>query len=113
MERRRVSFGGLKDRHARTVQYFTILHGPQRRLTHSGLNVEFLGRVEEPFTSKNIRGNRFHITLRDLTAPEIASAEQTLEEIRRDGVPNYFDDQRFGSVGEDGQLVALGASRSL
>jgi tRNA pseudouridine13 synthase len=105
MERRRVSFGGLKDRHARTVQYFTILHGPQQRLTHSGLNVEFLGRVEEPFTSKNIRGNRFHITLRDLTAPEIASAEQTLEEIRRDGVPNYFDDQRFGSVGEDGQLV--------
>jgi tRNA pseudouridine13 synthase len=103
---RRVSFGGLKDRHAQTVQYFTILHGPERQLTHPGLNVEFLGKVSEAYTSKNIRGNRFRITLRNLTSAEVASAEQTLPEIRRDGVPNYFDDQRFGSVGQDGQFVA-------
>ena len=106
IDRRRVSFGGLKDRHAQTVQYFTILHGPERQLTHPGLKVEFLGKVSEAYTSKNIRGNRFQITLRNLTSAEIASAEQTLHEIRREGVPNYFDDQRFGSVGEDGQFVA-------
>jgi tRNA pseudouridine13 synthase len=88
------------------MQYFTILHGPQRRLTHSGLNVEFLGKVSEPYTSKHVRGNRFQITLRELTLPEIDQAEQALEEIRLDGVPNYFDDQRFGSVGENGQFVA-------
>ncbi len=106
IDRRRLSFGGLKDRHANTVQYFTILHGPQRRLTHPGLHVEFLGKASEPYSSKNVRANRFRITLRDLTAAEITSAEQALHEIRRDGVPNYFDDQRFGSVGEDGEFVA-------
>jgi tRNA pseudouridine13 synthase len=105
MQRRRVSVGGLKDKHAQTVQYFTILHGPQRRLTHPGLNVEFLGKVVEPYTSKHIRGNRFQIVLRDMTAGELNSAEQALEEIRCDGLPNYFDDQRFGSVGSDGQFL--------
>jgi tRNA pseudouridine13 synthase len=106
IDRRRLSFGGLKDRHAQTVQYFTILHGPQRRLTHPGLKVEFLGKASEPYTSKDVRANRFRITLRDLTAAEIASAEQALLEVRRDGVPNYFDDQRFGSVSADGEFVA-------
>ncbi len=33
LEARRVSYGGLKDRHAQTVQYITILHGPRRNLT--------------------------------------------------------------------------------
>src|SRR5262249_1033824 len=72
----------------------------------AGLRVEFLGKVPESYTSNHIRGNRFQITLRDLGPTESAAAEQALEEIRRDGVPNYFDDQRFGSVGADGRFVA-------
>src|SRR5262245_42724000 len=34
VEPRRLSYGGLKDRHAATVQYFSVFHGPRRRLTH-------------------------------------------------------------------------------
>jgi tRNA pseudouridine13 synthase len=33
-------------------------------------------------------------------------ARQALPEIVRSGVPNYFDRQRFGSVGQSGQFVA-------
>jgi tRNA pseudouridine13 synthase len=106
LEPRRVSYGGLKDRHALTVQYLSIFHGPRRRLTHHEVHLNYLGQVGRPYTSADIRANRFRITLRALRREEVAAAEAALEEVRREGVPNYFDDQRFGSVGEDGEFVA-------
>jgi tRNA pseudouridine13 synthase len=105
IERQRISFGGLKDRHALTVQYFTIFHGPERRLTQTGLRVDYMGRATAPFSGQDTRGNRFHIAVRDLTEEEIRYAQQAIEEIRRDGLPNYFDQQRFGSSG-GGEFVA-------
>src|SRR5437764_631314 len=101
----RISFGGLKDRHALTRQYFTILHGPRRGLTHHGVRVQYLGQVAAPYSSQDIAANRFRVIVRHLTADQIAAARFALEEVRTDGVPNYFDDQRFGSVA-DGDFVA-------
>ena len=37
---RRLSYGGLKDRHAHTLQYLTILHGPKRNLPHQAIAFE-------------------------------------------------------------------------
>jgi tRNA pseudouridine13 synthase len=102
----RLSYGGLKDRHALTVQYLTILHGPRRRLTHHDVSLEYLGQVPAPYTSQDVRANRFRITLRDLGEDDRAFAEQALAEVRRDGVPNYFDDQRFGSADAQGEFMA-------
>ena len=106
IEPQRVSYGGLKDRHAHTVQYFTIFHGPKRDLKHAEVLVHYLGQATAPYTSKDIRANRFRITLRDVRPEELAAARSALEEVRVDGVPNYFDDQRFGSVGDKGRFVA-------
>jgi tRNA pseudouridine13 synthase len=103
---RRFSYGGLKDRHAHTVQYLTIRRGPQRQLTHQRMRLEYLGRVPVPFTSRDIRGNRFRVVVRALDKPVVDSATDAAEEVRLDGVPNYFDDQRFGSVSSAGQFVA-------
>jgi tRNA pseudouridine13 synthase len=103
---RRVSYGGLKDRHAQTVQYLTIHHGPRRGLTHQSVTVEYLGQVPAPYTSRDIRANRFQLTLRGLQPAEVASAQKILAEVRADGVPNYFDDQRFGSVAAGAEFIA-------
>jgi tRNA pseudouridine13 synthase len=103
---RRVSYGGLKDRHAHSVQYVTIFHGPRRGLSRHRITLEYLGQVERPFTSQDIRSNRFVVTVRDLTPGEGESVGPALEEVRVDGVPNYFDDQRFGSVRAGGEFVA-------
>jgi tRNA pseudouridine13 synthase len=103
---RHVSYGGLKDRHAQTVQYLTILHGPQKGLQHHEVKLQYLGQVAEPYSSRHIRANRFQLTLRRLTLDEVARADQILAEIRVDGLPNYFDDQRFGSVGGGERFVA-------
>ncbi len=98
IDHRRLSYGGLKDRHARTTQYFTILHGPARKLVHERIAVDYLGQLHEPFSSHNIRANRFDIALRKLDDAAVANAEIALAEVAASGVPNYFDDQRFGSV---------------
>jgi tRNA pseudouridine13 synthase len=59
-----------------------------------------------PFTSTLIRANRFRLTLRALTATELSAAKVALEEVQVDGIPNYFDDQRFGSVSPKGEFMA-------
>src|SRR5919202_1691364 len=51
---RRLSYGGLKDRHAATVQYLTIFHGPRRNLRHHEVAVEYLGQVPAAYTSRDI-----------------------------------------------------------
>src|SRR6266566_7867723 len=74
----RISYGGLKDRHAHTLQYLTILRGPRRRLTHHDVKVEYLGQVPQPYTSRHIRANRFRLALRDLSTQALDHAEIAL-----------------------------------
>src|SRR5215831_6855189 len=57
IEPRRLSYGGLKDRHALTVQYFTIFHGPRRGLEQQGVRVEYLGQLRAPFSPRDIDRN--------------------------------------------------------
>src|SRR5262245_32695174 len=103
---RRLAYGGLKDRHAHTVQYLSIHHGPRRGLPHHDVTVQYLGQVGEPYSSRAVRANRFRITLRDLSAERAGAVVDEAEAVRRDGVPNYFDDQRFGSVAGGQEFVA-------
>ncbi|HYF01588.1 MAG TPA: tRNA pseudouridine(13) synthase TruD [Planctomycetota bacterium] len=95
-----ISFGGLKDRHARTEQVISIRGGPNRGFEGSSFRAEYLGRSRDPITRASLSGNRFEITVRDLaTVPD-------LEPVKKWGLPNYFDDQRFGSLrGTDGQFI--------
>lgn len=95
-----VSFGGLKDRHARTEQVISIRGGPERDFEGSAFRVGFLGRSRDPISRASFHGNRFEITVRDLgDLPDLAP-------LRRFGVPNYFDDQRFGSLrGTGGEFI--------
>ena len=103
---RRIAVGGLKDRHAETAQYLTIYRGPQRKLTHPNLQLTYLGQVADAYTSENIEANRFAITIRAMTDEQIGVALRALEEVLDVGVPNYYDDQRFGSVSQDGAFFA-------
>jgi tRNA pseudouridine13 synthase len=107
IELRRISYGGLKDRHAATVQYLTIFHGPRRDLRHHGITVHYLGQVSDPYTSRGIEANRFRLILRDLASDAQQRTEARLKQVAREGVPNYFDDQRFGSVaGANSEFIA-------
>lgn len=104
--RRRISYGGLKDKHALTTQFVTVHHGPRKPLSQKSFELLYLGQVSRPFTAEDIAGNRFTITLRDMTAEDVDHAKSAAEDVRRDGLPNYFDDQRFGSLGFSGEWIA-------
>lgn len=101
-----VSYGGLKDRHASTIQYLTIFRGPRRNFVQDRLRLEYLGQVFDPFSSRDMAGNRFQIVVRDLTGQQTAEVQARLTLLQQTGIPNYFDDQRFGSVTADGRFVA-------
>ncbi len=106
IERQQMSWGGLKDRHAVTAQYLTIFRGPKRDLEQNSLGLEYLGQSHQPFTAADIQSNRFSLVLRSLGDDDVAFAEQALQEIQRSGLPNYFDDQRFGSMSAAGEFIA-------
>jgi tRNA pseudouridine13 synthase len=106
LERRRLAFAGLKDRHALTRQYLTIDGGPRRGLSQTNLQVEYVGQCQRPVHASDIEGNRFEIVLREMSASDLARATAALRSAAADGLANYFDDQRFGSVGESGDFIA-------
>lgn len=105
IHRRRISYGGLKDKHAVTVQYLTIHQGPRKDLQQKSFTLNYIGQVSEPFTSAQIEGNRFTLVLRDMHADDTEYAQSAIKDVSRCGLPNYFDDQRFGSLGVSGEWI--------
>jgi tRNA pseudouridine13 synthase len=106
LARGQVAYAGLKDRHALTTQFVTIKGGPRRGMEQTSLKLAYVGQAGRPVEARDIRANRFVVVIRDLTADDVASAERALATIAADGLPNYFDDQRFGSLGESGDFIA-------
>ncbi len=100
-----IQHGGLKDRHAETTQYVTIFRGQQKNLEDRSLFLEYLGQAGRHYTSKDIEANRFSITLRGLSDSTVTDVKPRLATLQVGGLVNYFDDQRFGSIGFSKQLI--------
>ncbi len=92
-----IGYGGLKDRHAVSYQFVTIPRGPKKDLRGQGWHLEYLGQVSFPMSKARLKGNLFEITVRQVELSEEELARE-VEAVRQFGVPNYFDEQRFGSV---------------
>ena len=100
-----IGYGGLKDRHAVSHQFVTIPNGPKRDLHGEGWALEYLGQVSSPMSKAKLRGNLFEITVRELGISE-EELSREVEAVRRFGLPNYFDEQRFGSARHGRGFVA-------
>ena len=99
VRRRDLSVCGLKDKQGRTEQLVGVLGGPLggSEVVQSGdLRLKLIGRTARPLTSANISANRFEVTVRDLSAEEAERVPESVAEVQRAGVVNYFDSQRFG-----------------
>ena len=59
--------------------------------------VKFVGKSSRPLTAAFIEENRFKLVLRALNEQERDILPQNADELREFGVPNYYDNQRFGS----------------
>ena len=83
----RLSYGGLKDRHAVTIQYLTILEGPERTLRETSFELVPLGRIDRAYGPALFRGNRFTVVIRDLTNE---AAEKSVRGNRRNPTRRIF-----------------------
>lgn len=109
-----VGFAGLKDRHARATQYFS-LHLPNaaeetvgRRVKQElGVTVESVRRHRNKLRTGHLRGNRFRILLRQPRENALDRARSIAGILQQRGLPNYYGSQRFGAKG-DNALLGLG-----
>lgn len=97
-----VTFPALKDKQAVAVQFGTLRGPGPLRVEGPGFAAERVGWLERPLSPGDVKGNRFAVTLRDLDAGQAARVAARLAEAARQGAPNYFDAQRFGSRLADG-----------
>ena len=67
------------------------------KLDKENYSLSFIGFMDRPMGPDLIKGNKFHIVVRNLTENELKSALSEIECVKKDCYPNYFDDQRFGS----------------
>ncbi len=98
-----LGYGGLKDRQAISHQFITIKHGPKKDIYGRNYRLEYLGQTKEPMTKARLKGNFFRIVVREIKTQRLP---EEIELVKRFGVVNYFDEQRFGSV-RRGQSFAV------
>ena len=72
VSRRDISVGGMKDRHGSTEQLISVraLREAPRPLSEKNFSLTFEGWSQAPVTARDVRGNRFAVTVRDLTERE-------------------------------------------
>ena len=111
-----IGFAGLKDRYAITTQYLTVpasyeisdtcfrFAGKWQQVDYldwnrdSGFCIKVLGKVQKPLTLGDLKANRFTITVRNFEKNLRERFYRNYEVVKRYGFPNYFGEQRFGSV---------------
>lgn len=95
----KIGYAGLKDKHALTRQYVSIPSNffiDWSQLTSPILH--FRGYYYRKLHVGDLKGNKFTIIARNLTKKKIKQLARTSTSVQQNGVPNYFDSQRFGSV---------------
>ena len=106
---RDVGYSGLKDRHAVTIQWFSV-RAPAatdwQALIVDGVRVLDRQRHRRKLRRGTHSANRFRIALRGQDLPAIQGPiEVRLALVGGQGIPNYFGEQRFG---RDGGNLDLG-----
>ncbi|MBU2886159.1 tRNA pseudouridine(13) synthase TruD [Gilvimarinus agarilyticus] len=100
VESRDVGYCGQKDRHAITRQWFSVYlpkgDDPDwASLSSDSVHVIETVRHRQKLRRGQHRANQFVLWLRDVTGDRVA-LEYILTQIAKQGVPNYFGEQRFG-----------------
>lgn len=97
---RQVSHSGLKDRQGICTQWLSIQLPGREDPDLSPLEGDELTVLRQIRNARRLRvgshaGNHFRLVLRDVLDPD-GQWGHRLERVRREGVPNYFGEQRFG-----------------
>ncbi len=92
-----IGYGGLKDKKALANQFITIKNGPKKDIKTQDFELIYLGKTTKCMTKNLLKGNFFEIIVREVNLSEDA-IEREVNFVKTYGLPNYFDEQRFGSL---------------
>ena len=105
-----VGTAGLKDRHAVTRQMVSVPARAERRLPQlegDGIRLLSVSRHSNKLKPGHLHGNRFRVLVRDVCADAALHLSALIERLKREGLANFYGEQRFG---RDGETVLLGLS---
>lgn len=102
----KIGYGGRKDRHAVTYQYISVPKKYDLSFNMSNVKLTFMGFADDFVSAAVLKGNQFEITARKIPLHQKESILQRIHDISRYGYPNYFDDQRFGSIMKSDEILA-------
>jgi tRNA pseudouridine13 synthase len=97
-----VGYAGLKDKHAITRQVFSVpgKNGVDEdrvmRMEADGVFPHWAARHGNKLKVGHLAGNRFAVKIRDVNPTDVVKLRPVLDRLARDGLPNYFGEQRFG-----------------
>lgn len=100
-----IGFGGLKDKKAIAQQFITIKNGPKKDIKTKEFELIYLGQTTKPMSKDLLLGNRFEIRVKNFRV-EPKRLDKEIELVKKYGLANYFDDQRFGSVKTSKEFAA-------
>ena len=104
---RNLGYAGLKDKQAITTQVLSVEGVPPEQVLEVELpriEVLWAKRHEHKLRVGHLRGNRFTITLRDVSLTALPVVQKEMERLETEGVPNRFGAQRFGNK-RDSHLI--------
>jgi tRNA pseudouridine13 synthase len=114
---RDVGYAGMKDRHATTRQWLSVLGvdpAQAQAALLDGVRVLSVARHKNKLRVGHLQGNRFEVVLSDLAAGEAGKIDGMLTSFATQGIANRFGHQRFGSAGDNlevGLAVLRGTRR--
>ncbi len=117
IKRRDIGYAGLKDKHAMTIQYVSLLaiHAPKlEAFEHTQIKILSSMRHSNKIRIGHLKGNRFHLRFKKVLGIQKDMLDSVLKWIESNGAPNYFGHQRFGNYGdnwEEGKKIVSGEKK--
>ncbi|NRA75281.1 MAG: tRNA pseudouridine(13) synthase TruD [Planctomycetes bacterium] len=102
-----IGFAGFKDKRAIAVQTFSIplLSDAQvASIDAPWIRVVGLQRHKNKIRTGHLEGNRFEIRIRQVEPQAIDDAKLVVDELARNGMPNFYGPQRFGIHGDGARI---------
>jgi len=94
-----IGYGGLKDKHAVTRQWFSVHFGKEERageFENDAVKILAMDRHTNKIKRGHLYGNRFEIKIREVEPTAAVRARRILDRVVQCGAPNFIGEQRFG-----------------
>lgn len=106
---RDIGFAGMKDTNAVTRQYLTVPRVTEEQLMSiqtPQLSVLSAARHINKLRLGHLKANRFAVKIREADPATVVRLRPVLDRLEREGMPNFFGEQRFGRRGDNDLLGA-------